>query len=101
MMKARQVAASILGLLPLVACAPEARVDAAEQRFVVELSEPAASEIGALGLDVPVAGRVYVIVSPDTEEEPRTQVGIQGVPFWGTEVEGLQAGGEVVVAPGD
>jgi hypothetical protein len=101
---ARRWAISILALVPLVACAGEAGSGTVRQRFVVELSEAAAAEIGALGLEVPVAGRVYVVVSPEGveagDDEPRTQVGIRGVPFWGTEVEGLEAGGEIVLAPG-
>ncbi len=102
-----RVKATGLVLVSLLGCAAEARVDTAGQRFTVELSEAAAAEIASLGLDVPVDGRVYVVVAPEGDPggeggdaEPRTQVGIQGVPFWGVEIDGLAAGGEAVVEPG-
>lgn len=95
---------TVVFLVSLSACGPDGAADRAEQRFTVALSDAAASEIASLGLDVPVAGRVYVVVAPvggvSGDEEPRAQVGIQGVPFWGAEVEGLEAGGEVVLVPG-
>jgi len=69
-------------------------------RFLVEISQDAAAEIADLGLQVPIAGRVYVILSDDDRREPRAQVGIRGVPFWGRAVEGFTAGQAVSVVPG-
>ena len=68
--------------------------------FSIELTEPVAQEIAALGLDVPVTGRVYVILTRDGETEPRRQVGVSGVPFWGQEVRGFTGGDRVTLLPG-
>ena len=68
--------------------------------FAVQLTENAAAEIAAMGLEVPVTGRAYVILTRDGEREPRQQVGIQGVPFWGKEVRDLAGGQEVGITPG-
>jgi hypothetical protein len=86
-------------LLGLSGCRPGEPRGPDGTRFVVELSESAAAEIGALGLEVPVSGRVYVVLSPDSEA-PMRDVGIQGVPFWGRSVTGLSAGDHVMVIPG-
>ncbi len=55
-------------------------------RFEIELSQQAAREIAALGLEVPVVGRVFVVVTRNGEREPRLQTGATGVPFWGMHV---------------
>jgi hypothetical protein len=68
--------------------------------FAIELSESAAQEITALGLEVPVTGRAYVILTRDSETEPREQVGVSGVPFWGREVRGMAGSDEVTIVPG-
>jgi hypothetical protein len=68
--------------------------------FQIQLSQSAADEIAAMGLEVPVTGRAYVILTRDAEREPLRQVGIRGVPFWGVEVRGLEGGGELALAPG-
>ena len=68
--------------------------------FAVELTTSAAQEMEALGLDVPVTGRAYLILTQNHESDPLRQVGIRGVPFWGTEVVGLNPGEEVVFTPG-
>ncbi len=68
--------------------------------FIIQLSNAAAREIADLGLEVPVSGRVYVILTRNSEREPRQQVGVRGVPFWGVGVTGLAAGDEVTLAPG-
>ena len=67
--------------------------------FRIRLTDEAAREIGELGLEVPVTGRVYVILTRE-EGEPRTQVGVTGVPFWGMEVRDLAGGDEVSLVPG-
>ena len=68
--------------------------------FTVELTASAAHEIATLGLDVPVTGRAYVILTQNTESDPLRQVGIRGVPFWGTEVSGMAPGVDVTLKPG-
>ncbi len=59
-------------------------------RFQLRLGEAAAAEISDLGLDVPVVGRAFVIVTRNTRREPRQQVGVTGVPFWGKDVRDLR-----------
>ncbi len=69
--------------------------------FSVQFTQEAADSIHALGLDVPVDGRVFVIVSRSSEREPRLQTGVNGVPFWGKMVSGLKPGDFVEIRPGD
>lgn len=69
--------------------------------FIVELTDSAAQQMASLGLEVPVTGRAYVILTRDSEREPQRQVGIRGVPFWGREVRGMVGGEEIRVVPGE
>jgi len=68
--------------------------------FAVQLTESAAGEIAELGLEVPVTGRAYVILTRNGEREPRHQVGVSGVPFWGVDVREMAGGQEVGITPG-
>ncbi len=70
-------------------------------RFQIQLTEEAAEGIAALGLETPVTGRVFVIVSRDDEREPRNQIRVNGVPFWGRDVRDLAGGGTVTLTSGD
>ena len=54
--------------------------------FRVQLTEGAAEGIAELGLEVPVTGRVFVIVTQEDWGEPRDQIDVTGVPFWGKDV---------------
>ncbi len=67
--------------------------------FEIELSASAAEEIEALGLQVPLQGRAYVIFGVEGEAEPRRQTGLRGVPFWGWEVESWSGGETITLAP--
>ncbi len=58
----------------------------ASLEFRVHLSEQAAQEITNLGLQVPVDGRLYIILSQDGNGEPRDDIDVTGVPFWGKDV---------------
>ena len=58
----------------------------------VTLSAQAVEGIAALGLDVPVVGRVFVIVSRSNEEEPRLGTGVTGNPLWAVDVRDFAAG---------
>ncbi len=69
--------------------------------FDVQLTEEAASGIAELGLEVPVTGRAFVIITRDGESEPREQTGIMGVPLWGKDVRNLRGGDRVVFSDGD
>ena len=71
----------------------------AGSRFTLELAESAATGIADLGLDVPVKGRAYVVLSTDSAREPRTQTGVRGVPFWGMDVRDLGPGSTVELVP--
>lgn len=63
--------------------------------FRVHLTAQAAEGIADLGLEVPVNGRVFVIVSRDGDIEPREQIDVTGVPFWGKDVVEYAAGDRV------
>ncbi|NNE70725.1 MAG: enterochelin esterase-like enzyme [Rhodothermales bacterium] len=69
--------------------------------FTVEFTQAAADSIQALGLDVPVEARLFVVLSRSDEREPRLQTGVNGVPFWGKMVSGLEPGDTVEFSPGD
>ena len=69
--------------------------------FDVLLTEAAAAGIADLGLEVPVTGRVFVIITRDEKSEPREQTGIMGVPLWGKDVRELASGDRVVFSDGD
>lgn len=88
----------ILLTLTTAACASEGGTK--PPTFSIQLSESAASEIAAMGLEIPIIGRAYVILTSDGETEPREQVGVRGVPFWGMEVRDLEGGDEVRLVPG-
>lgn len=67
----------------------------------VQLTEQAAAGIAALGLEVPVKGRVFFIITRDADSEPREQTGITGVPLWGKDVHDLRGGDRVIFSHGD
>jgi hypothetical protein len=68
--------------------------------FFIRFAESAATEMAALGLEVPVTGRIYVILTRDEEREPRHQLGRTGVPFWGMDVRGFSPSDEILLEPG-
>jgi hypothetical protein len=65
--------------------------------FRVTLSPQAAQSIANLGLETPVSGRAYLIISRTDQREPRLQTGLTGVPLWGIDVSGLAGGDSVVI----
>ena len=69
--------------------------------FHIDLAESAHEQIAALGLETPVHGRVYVIISRDGERAPREQVNVTGVPFWGRDVANLTVGTTVELSDTD
>ncbi|MEM9758263.1 MAG: alpha/beta hydrolase-fold protein [Pseudomonadota bacterium] len=69
--------------------------------FSVEITEEAASRIAELGLEVPLKGRVFVIITRDADSEPREQAGVRGVPLWGKDVSDLRGGERIGFAHGD
>ncbi|NNM32342.1 MAG: enterochelin esterase-like enzyme [Gemmatimonadetes bacterium] len=95
----RKIRCGILLATGLVACAPPSG-DSASATFTIELAESAATEMAAMGLEVPVTGRAYVLLTRNGDREPRQQAGILGVPFWGREVRDFTGGDEITLEPG-
>ncbi len=120
MPRASVLSAVLLGGLFLGACeattppetAPTARGGASNgTSFEIELPQATFDEMEAMGMEVPLYGRLYVIVDrvTDGEEdgaedeepaEPRRRVGVTGVPFWGVDVEQFEVGGPLELTPG-
>jgi hypothetical protein len=94
----RFVLSSIVLAALVALAAPSSQLEA--QDFSITLSESAAQGITDLGLEAPVTGRVYVIITRNDGREPRQQVGVSGVPFWGREVRDWAPGEPVVLKPG-
>lgn len=69
-----------------------------ELTFSVSLSPNAYEEISNLGLETPINGRVYVIVTNDSSYDPVYQVDVTGVPFWGKDVFNFEPGSAVVLS---
>jgi hypothetical protein len=69
-------------------------------RFEITLDPAAEARIRELGLETPVHGRAWVIVSRDTAREPRRQVGVAGVPFWGRDVGSWAGGTSIAIEDG-
>lgn len=88
-------------LLALLLSACSSTPAAEGPSFSVQFAQAAADSIRAMGLNVPVEGRLFVVVSRSDEREPRLQTGVNGVPFWGKMVDGLEAGDTVEFGPGD
>ncbi len=85
------------------ACAPgDDSMPAAEAAVGMSASitfgADAAEGIAELGLTVPADGRVFVIVSRDSDEEPRLGTGVAGHPLWGRDVDGWQTGEATVIS---
>jgi len=90
---------SLIALTTVAAGCAGSGTDSDSPAFAIELTQSAADEITAMGLDVPVTGRAYVVLTRNGEREPRLQTGVRGVPFWGTEVRAMAGGDEVVLNP--
>jgi len=82
----------------LTACEPAA--EKTSLKFNVTLSEKAFQGIEDLGLEVPVKGRVFVIVSKDKDREPRLSTGVTGVPLWGMDIKDWEGGEQAVIEDG-
>jgi hypothetical protein len=80
--------------------APAETAGAGVSAFDVTLTRTALDSAAALGLETPLQGRLFVIVTRDTTEEPRLQTGVTGVPFWGRDVGEVGAGDRITLADG-
>ena len=90
----RTISTLLIGLFAVAAAASAGASSAVR----VSLAPSAADGIAALGLEVPVTGRVFVIVSREDEEEPRLGTGVTGNPLWGMDVREFKAGDSVTFA---
>ena len=100
------VAASGLVWMPTAVALPGVAGAEGEQteqslRFRLTLSTEAEQAIADLGLETPITGRAYVIVSRTDEREPRLQTSLTGVPLWGVDVSGLSGGESVMLDSND
>jgi hypothetical protein len=88
-------------VLPLVVLATGSNImkppASASLMFRVSLSQSAADEIANLGLHVPVDGRLYIIVTTSDDGEPRDQIDVTGVPFWGKDVFNFSPQGKGII----
>ena len=120
--RAATLSSTLLAALLLSACGPEApgasgpnaaRASNAAgdgPTFRVELPAATIEGMAELGMEVPVKGRLYVIIDRLTDAEaaadgaelpePRRRVGVTGVPFWGMEIRDMGAGAEILLTPG-
>lgn len=94
-----------LAVAVLSACAPPAEETSTgttkNASVTLTLGSSAVEGIAELGLETPVTGRAFFIVSRDKEGEPRLGTGVTGNPLWGIDVRGLEAGSEIVLADND
>ncbi len=88
----------------VLSCGPsdEPSAPASQSRLRFEISFPDAitSQIEEFGLQVPITGRVYVIISKEDDREPRLQTGFDpatGTPIWGKNVYSLKSGEAAVI----
>ncbi|MEM9385654.1 MAG: alpha/beta hydrolase-fold protein [Pseudomonadota bacterium] len=84
-------------LAPLASLAQEP--GAAEVR--VSISEGAVTAIAALGLQVPIVGRIFFIVARDDEQMPHLGTGVTGNPLWGVDVRDFGPGDRALIRDGD
>jgi len=78
---------SVVSVAALVAAAGvQAQKPAPSRGVRVEISFPESVHAG------PVTGRVYMMVSPTNDREPRLQIGRTGTPFFGRDVDRLSPG---------
>ena len=88
----------LAGLTILALCCSCSESDSTQSAEIrIGLSKNAAQGIADLGLEVPIVGRAFIIVSRDHEEEPRLGTGVTGNPLWGVDVRDFSAGDTVVL----
>ncbi|MFW6136947.1 MAG: alpha/beta hydrolase [Candidatus Aminicenantaceae bacterium] len=85
-------------LLILAGCGPKRERSSIE--FNITLSEEAFQAMEKLGMEIPLKGRVFAIVSRDEQKEPRLSTGVRGVPFWGMDVRDWRGGEQITIEDG-
>jgi hypothetical protein len=99
------------GLFLLFGCDPAGGPGrGAPTTFQVAVPAATLEEMARLGMEVPVKGRLYIVIDRASDEpgeaggeegaEPRERVGVTGVPFWGIDVRDLAADTVLTLAPG-
>ena len=88
----------LLFVLCGIATGAASEVEGPASEVRITLTSQAGKAVADLGLDVPVTGRVFVIVSRDGDEEPRLGTGVTGNPLWGVDVRGLGGGDSVILS---
>ena len=66
---------------------------ASDFKFEVSISESL--------IDEPIDGRAFVIISNNYSSEPKSQVDVTGVPFWGLTVDQVNPGETIVFSNED
>lgn len=91
---------SLVSLIPVSGITQAAL--AADVSVRIALDERATKRMGDLGLEVPVNGRVFLIIAKarDDAPEPRLTTGVTGNPLWAMDVSNLTAGDVVDLLPG-
>lgn len=69
--------------------------------FTLTLAPAAERQIAGLGLETPVEGRAFVLISRDSAPEPRLAADVDGPALYGRDVHGLRGSGSVAIAAGD
>lgn len=88
-----------LALLTLLVAVTTVETDSAVAAEVqISITEEAAQGIEDLGLEVPITGRAFFIVSRHDDEEPRLGTNVTGNPLWGVDVRGFEPGSVAVIA---
>jgi hypothetical protein len=107
---------ALCAAITMAACRPGIAAEpgpaAGGAAFRVHAPASTIHEMAALGMELPVKGRLYVVVDRVPEAgavggdpaqeppEPRRQVSVTGVPFWGMDVRGVEPGSELRLVPG-
>lgn len=97
---ARRAGSLFVLALPLLGLARCQGTDRRGPAFEVTLAASAVEAMEELGLETPVKGRLFVVLTQDTAREPRLQTGVTGIPFWGVDVGDLGPGDRIIVADG-
>ena len=90
----------LIAAMSVSACDEPDLPDTQSASVEIELGEAAARGIAELGLEVPVTGRAFIIVSRSSDEEPRLGTGVTGNPLWGVDIRDYQAGDRAVLRDG-
>ena len=95
----RLLIAIVLGSFVLTS--PGVRADSSPPEVRISLGENAATAIAELGLELPIVGRAFFIVSRDDARMPHLGTGVTGNPLWGVDVRDFSAGDTALIRDGE